>query len=289
MAGPDVALNVIGRYPSCAISSCSRMVLNEPVVKLRLRSEPSVPPSPAVAPSAETTPASPPGILTVTLVFCIQPTAGVKTAVFPCTAQCPAIAGDRAGIGEFGASGWENRTRTELVPLTPLAPAAGVTEIICRAVAGCSGLVAFAGPSDDTSDAWLPGDANATIITPAPRTSAAPLAVMAAPRRFGRVTLNDFQDLLAAEFSLLADNDCCLRNHPDTDTAPSPHAISQFDKIQASTQACQLNKMTTPPTHRRTHAGKGCRRQARPARHRRRTVPSLHGVAVSSQMNPYRP
>src|SRR6185437_5846116 len=292
MAGPDVAFHVIGRYPSCAISSCSRILLNEPVVKLRLRSEPSVPPSPAVAPSAETTPASPPGILTVTLVFCIQPTAGVKTAVFPCTAQCPAIDGDRVGIGEFGASGWENRTRTELVPLTPLAPAAGVTEIICRAVAGCSGLaplIAFAGPSDDTSDAWLPGDANATIITPAPRTSAAPLAVRAAPRRLGQVTLNDFQGFLAAELSLPADNDCCLRNHPDPDTVPSPHAISQCDKNSGLNPGCMHNKMTTPPTHRRADAGKGCRRQIRPARHRRRTVPSLRGVAASSQMNPYRP
>ena len=141
MAGPDAALNVIGRYPSCAISCCSRMLLNEPVVKLRLRLEPSVPPSPAVAPSAETTPASPPGILTVTFVFCDQPTAGVKTAAFPCTAQCPAIDGDRVGIGEFGASGTENCTRMGLVPLTPLAPAAGVIETICRATAGCSGLV----------------------------------------------------------------------------------------------------------------------------------------------------
>jgi hypothetical protein len=164
--------------------------------------------------------------------------------VSPCTAQCPAIDGDRVGIGEFGSSGWENRTRTGLVPLTPLAPAAGVTDTICRAVAGCSGLVTFAGPSDDTSDAWLPGDANATIITPAPRTSAAPLAVRAAPRRFGRVTLNDFQGFLAAELSLPADNDCCLRNHPDPDTVPSLHAKSQFDKIQASTQACQHKKMT---------------------------------------------
>jgi hypothetical protein len=100
-------------------------------------------------------------------------------------------------------------------------------------------LVTFAGPSDDTSDAWLPGDANATIITPAPRTSAAPLAVRAAPRRFGRVALNDFQGLEAAELSLPANNDCCLRNHPDPDTVPSPHAKSQFDKNQASTQACQ--------------------------------------------------
>src|SRR6185369_11170296 len=86
------------------------------------------------------------------------------------------------------------------------------------------------GPSDDTSEAWLPGDANATIITPAARTSVALLAVRAAPRRFGRVTLNDFQVLLGAELSLPADNDCCLRNHPDPDTAPSPHAISRCDK-----------------------------------------------------------
>ena len=146
IAGPDVAFHVIGRYPSWAISCCSRMLLNEPVVKLWLRLEPSVPPSPAVAPSAETTPASPPGILTVTLVFCDQPTAGVKTAVSPCTAQCPEIDGDRAGIGEFGASGAENCTRMGLVPLTPFAPAAGVIETSCSAAAGCSGLVAFSGP-----------------------------------------------------------------------------------------------------------------------------------------------
>jgi hypothetical protein len=187
----------------------------------------------------------------VTLVLCDQPTAGVKTAVFPCTAQCPAIDGDRAGIGEFGASGWENRTRIGRVPLTPVAPAAGVTDTICRAVAGCSGLVPlipFAGPSDDTSDAWLPGDANATIITPAPRTSAAPLAVRAAPRRLGRVTLNDFQDLLVAALSLPADNDCCLRKHPDPDTAPSPHAISQSDKYSGLNPGRKHNKMTTPPT-----------------------------------------
>ena len=201
IAGPDLALNVIGRYPSWAISCCSRMLLNEPVVKLSFRLEPSVPPSPAVAPSTETTPASPPGILTLTLVFCDQPTLGVKTAASFWTAHCPAIDGDRAGIGEFGASGAENCTRMGLVPLTPFAPAAGVIETICRAAAGCSGLVAFAGPSDDTSEAWLPGDANATIITPDPMTSAAPLAVRAAPRLFGLVTPNDFQILLGAELS----------------------------------------------------------------------------------------
>jgi hypothetical protein len=148
----------------------------------------------------------------------------VKTAVSPCTAQCPVIDGDTVGIGESGASGAENRTRMGLVPLTPFAPAAGVIETICRAAAGSSGLVAFAGPSDDTSDAWLPGDVNATIITPDPRTSAAPLAVSAAPRLAGRVTLNDGQVLLVlvAELPLPASNDCCLRNHPDPDTTPSP-------------------------------------------------------------------
>jgi hypothetical protein len=109
-----------------------------------------------------------------------------------------------------------------LVPLTPFAPAAGVIETICRAAAGCSGLVAFAGPSEDTSEAWLPGDANATIITPDPMTSAAPLAVRAAPRLFGLVTPNDCQIPLGAELSLPAGNDCCFRNHPDPDTAPSP-------------------------------------------------------------------
>ena len=223
IAGPDVAFQVIGRYPSWASSCCSRIVLNEPVVKFWLTLEPSVPPSPSVAPSAETTPASPPGILTVTLVFCDQPTAGVKTAVLPRTAQCPEIDGDSLGIGEFGASGAENRTRMGLVPLTPFAPAAGLIETSCSVAAGCSGLVAFSGPSDDTSEAWLPGDANATIITPDPMTSAAPLAVRAAPRLFGRVTLNDCQNLLVlvAELSLSA-NDCCFRNHPDPDTALSP-------------------------------------------------------------------
>jgi hypothetical protein len=147
----------------------------------------------------------------------------VKTAVLPRTVQCPEIDGDSVGIGEFGASGAENRTRMGPVPLTPFAPVAGVTETSCSAAAGCSGLVAFAGPCDDTSEAWLPGVANATIITPAPRTSAAPLAVRAAPRLFGRVTPNDGQNLLGlvAEFPLSA-NDCCFRNHPDPDTALSP-------------------------------------------------------------------
>ena len=81
------------------------MVLNEPVVKLSLRSEPRVPPLPAVSPAAETTPARPPGIFTVTLVFSKTPTLGVNTAALPWTAQLPGIDGDSVGIGELAASG----------------------------------------------------------------------------------------------------------------------------------------------------------------------------------------
>jgi len=84
-------------------------------------------------------------------------------------------------------------------------------------------LVAFAGASADTSEAWLPGDANATNITPDARTIAAPLAVRAALRLFGRVTPNDFQVVLVAELSFSVSNDeCCFRNHPDPDTVSSP-------------------------------------------------------------------
>ena len=192
-------------------------------MKLWLRLEPSVPPLPAVAPAAETTPARPPGICTVTLVFSRYPTAGVKTASSPWSAQWPAIDGDSVGIGEPGASGAENCTRMGLVPLTPFAPAAGVTETSCRPAAGCSGLDAFTGPAADTREAWLPGDANATITTPAPRTSAALLAVRAAPLLFnGLETLKDCLIRLAAELSSLTSDVCFLRNHPDPDTAPSP-------------------------------------------------------------------
>jgi hypothetical protein len=164
----------------------------------------------------------------VTLVFSNHPTAGVNTAALPCTAQCPAIEGDSDGIGEVAASGAENCTRTGLAPLTPFAPAPGVTDTRFRLAAGVSGLAALSGPSDDTSEAWLPGDPNATMITPAPSTSAAPLAVRAAPRlRNGLGLSKDCQirltaELLASELSLLASNACCFRNHPDPDTAPSP-------------------------------------------------------------------
>ena len=140
IAERDLDVQVIGRYPSWASNCCSRMVLNEPVVKLWLRLAPSVPPLPAVPPAAETMPARPPGIFTVTRVFSRYPATGVKTATLPWTAQWPGIDGDSVGIGELAASGAENCTRMGLVPLTPFAPAAGLTETSCRSAAGCSGL-----------------------------------------------------------------------------------------------------------------------------------------------------
>ena len=202
------------------------MVLNEPVVKLWLTFEPRVPPLPTFAPPAEIMPARPPGIFTVTLVFSKYPTVGVKTAVSPWTVQLPGIEGDRVGIGELVASGAENCTRMGLAPLTPRAPAAGDTETSCRSAAGCSGLCAVTGAVDDTSEAWLLGDANATIVTPAPRTSTALLAVRAAPRFLvglgTPVPLVRCQNRLPAEVPPVASNFGCLRNHPDPDTAPSP-------------------------------------------------------------------
>jgi hypothetical protein len=87
-----------------------------------------------------------------------------------------------------------------------------------------------------TADAWLPGAANATIAMPAMSTSAALLAVRAAPRFLPAPGL--LAGLLAgrlrgrirlAEVPLFSSNDCCLRNHPDRDTAPSPRPNSQLD------------------------------------------------------------
>ena len=70
------------------------------------------------------------------------------------------------------------------------------------------------------------------------------------------------------------------------------HALSQFDKNSGLNPGCKHDKMISPPTHRRARAGKGCRRSlspaGHPARHRKRTVPSLRSVAASNRMNSYR-
>jgi hypothetical protein len=132
--------------------------------------------------------------------------------------------GDSAGIGELAASGAENRTAMVLVPLTPVAPADGVTETTRRAAAGSSGFVAACGAAAETREAWLPGEANATIITPAAATSAAPLAVRAMPRfRTGFETPEDRQNrFFPPEVWSLSGNVCGLRNRPDPDTELSP-------------------------------------------------------------------
>ena len=138
----------------------------------------------------------------------------------------PAIEGDRVGIGELGASGAENCTRMRLRPLTPRAPAAGVTATTCKLAAGCSGFDAFTAAAEETREAWLPGDANATIVTPAPRTSAALLAVRAALRFLLGLGAPEAavrcQIRLAVEVSPVVSNVDFLRNQPDPDTAPSP-------------------------------------------------------------------
>ena len=71
-------------------------------------------------------------------MFCKYPLAGVKTAVSPSTCQLPAICGQSVGIGVLAASGAENCTRIGAAPLTPFAPAAGVTDSTCSGPAGRS-------------------------------------------------------------------------------------------------------------------------------------------------------
>ena len=78
----------------------------------------------------------------------------------------------------------------------------------------------------DIGAAWLPGDANATTSTLATSTAAALLATRAVPRRFdGPEALKTrvrSHPCLAVDVPLLSSNVCCLRNHPDRDTATSP-------------------------------------------------------------------
>ena len=159
--------------------------MNEPVVKLWVRLEASSPPVPALALPAEIIPSGPPGIFSVTWVFWKYPLAGVKTAVSPSTCQLPAICGESVGMGVPAPSGAENCTRIGAAPLTPFAPAAGVTDSTWSG-AGRSCWVTAAAWAAETGAAWLPGGAKVTIATPATKTIAAPLAVRAAPRRFHR-------------------------------------------------------------------------------------------------------
>ncbi len=74
----------------------------------------------------------------MTLVFWKNPWVGVKTASLPSICQVPAISGESVGIGEVDASGVENCTVIGLAPMTPLAPAAGVTDTTWSGTTGRS-------------------------------------------------------------------------------------------------------------------------------------------------------
>ena len=160
----------------------------------------------------------------MTLVFWNQPTAGVNTAESPSTCQWPAIEGDSCGIGVLAASGAENCTRIGAAPLTPLAPEPGVTDSTSSGTAGTSLAAADARSAGEAAAAWLPGTPSATIEIPATRTMAAPLATSATarPLRRGDSGLASAVPPAAGSVASFA---CCLRNHPDRDTALSPPTI----------------------------------------------------------------
>ena len=124
-------------------------------------------------------------------------------------------------MGVAAASGAENRTRIGAAPLTPFAPAAGVTDTTRSGPADRPCLAAAR--AAETGAAWPPGDAKATITTPAAKTITAPPAVKTAPGRPLKRGLRG----LAAVVPPAASVGCRLRNHPDRGTAPSLHEISQ--------------------------------------------------------------
>src|SRR6266480_5015392 len=64
------------------------------------------------------------------------------------------------------------------------------------------------------------------------------------------------------------------------------HAISQFDKNSGLNPGCKHNKDNRSSYSQTRRRGKRLPTTACPARQRKRTVPGLRGVAVSSQMNP---
>ena len=104
------------------------MVLNEPVVKLSLTGELSVP-----LPSADVIPA---GTVTVTLVSSKKPPAGTKTARSPWIVQVPVIFGEICGNGVLADSGAEKCTQIGEAPLTPCVPGVGVIDTSWNAPAG---------------------------------------------------------------------------------------------------------------------------------------------------------
>ena len=142
----------------------------------------------------------------------------MKTAVSPSTCQLPVMCGESWGIGVLAASGAENCTLIGTAPLTPLAPADGVTDSTLSGTAGASCFSAAAAWAAVTGAAWLPGESKATTATPAASTIAALVAVRARPRR----PFNRDPPGLAAAVPSVSSIGWRLRNHPDRDTAPSP-------------------------------------------------------------------
>ena len=103
---------------------------------------------PSSAPWAVRTPSAPPGIVTRTCVSWSKPRLGTNVSVLvPAPCQLPATAGLTVGIGEFGASGAENWIVISVVPLTPVALLAGVSEISSSGPAGtCDDALALGLP-----------------------------------------------------------------------------------------------------------------------------------------------
>ena len=86
---------------------------------------------------ADLTPSGPPGIVTVTRVCWWKPLVGTNSRVLvPVPCQLPATLGLIVGSGESAASGAENWTLMAVVPVTPLAPAAGVSDTSCSGPLG---------------------------------------------------------------------------------------------------------------------------------------------------------
>src|SRR5260370_23903424 len=129
------------------------------------------------------------------------------------------MCGESWGIGVLAASGAENCTLIGAAPLTPLAPADGVTDSTLSGTAGASCLATAAAWAGVTGAAWLPGESKATTATPAASTIAALVAGRARPRR----PLDREPPGLAAAGPPAPSVRWRLRDHPDPDTAPALH------------------------------------------------------------------
>ena len=113
----------------------------------------------------------PASAVTVTLVPDGYPAVGVKTTVWPCRDQDPAMAGVSDGIGALAGSGSLYVTVTPVAPFAAVAPPCGLIEISRSA----TGLVAACLAASAARVAWLPlpppDDVTATMPAVAPPTA----------------------------------------------------------------------------------------------------------------------